>query len=145
MPETAPGNPNFSTNTQVQAWDNLARDVVNNATPEEAKDAAAGTLDDGVDITPAPFAEPKADQIETQLEQADGTTHLRNDPESTAVTMPEPSPDTSNHNESLADTTNVLNPDQPADPALATEQRATEDQALADQAYHVEEPNAPEL
>lgn len=78
-----------STNTQATAWEKLSQDVALKTTPEEQQDAQNGTLDDGVDIGTAPFEEPEADSIETKLEQADGTTHLREDPAATAVTSPD--------------------------------------------------------
>ena len=120
-----------STNTQATAWEKLSREVTLKTTPEDAQNDQNGTLDDGVDIGTAPFAEPKADSIETKLEQADGTTHLREDPASTAVTSPEAAPQ--------------AEPTESEAAALAANQRAEQDQAIADQAYDLEEPNAPQL
>lgn len=142
MPETETIKPH--SNTQAQAWDNLARDVAINTTPDEAEDQAVGTLDDGVDIGTDHFEQPKADELETKLEQADGTTHLRTNPETTAVTMPEAQP--KSELEPSPEPAPELDPTSAESaPAVQAEQQATADQELADQAYHLEEPDAPEL
>lgn len=119
------------TNTQADAWDKLTQAVELKTTPTDTENEINGTLDDGVDIGREPFEEPKADLIESKLEWSDGTTKLRANPESTAVTLPNDEADF-HHDDAEAT-------------ALAANQRADEDYQLADEAFAIEEPNAPQL